>query len=93
MNFGIMVVDMSKYVTKETYRLEMSFTSVSVDNVNIYASTSQKILTSTLNKNLLDPNNWKEYPIKTTAFTSSEVKKLLFFDGKLNYLIKNKGLY
>ena len=95
--FGIMLVDMNRYVTKDTYQFQskLNISTVCIKNDEIYAAAfnADSILTSTLNKNLLDLNNWKKHPLNTTAFTASEVKKIFLFDGKLVYLISKKGLY
>ena len=90
---GVMVVNMNKFVIEDTYPKNTNTTSICIDNNDIYISTHEGVLTSTLNKNLLDVNNWNEHPLETTLFTATEIEKLFFFDGKLCFFIKYKGLY
>jgi len=93
MPFGIVVADLNKHVTKDTYDLGKNISSVCIKGNEIYAVCPDSIITNSLNKNLLDPNGWAKYPLNTTDFLPADIKKILAFDGKLIYLVPKKGLY
>ncbi|WP_102407506.1 T9SS type A sorting domain-containing protein [Parabacteroides bouchesdurhonensis] len=92
-NFGIMVVNMKKKEITDTYNLSVITTSCIINNNKIYASTSDGILEASLNDNLLDKNNWKEYFINTSLFNNKDINTLLLFQGKICFFVKNNGIY
>ena len=91
--FGIVVADLSKHVTKDTYKLGKNISSVCIKENEIYAACPDSIITNSLKKNLLDPNGWTKHPLNATSFSPADVKKILAFDGKLIYLVPKRGLY
>ncbi|SEF71470.1 type IX secretion system anionic LPS delivery protein PorZ [Parabacteroides chinchillae] len=92
-NFGVLVVNMEKKEITDTYNLSLITTSCLINNDIIYISTTSGLFQASLNDNLLDKNNWKEYFINSSFFTGNEVNSLFYFDNKMCFFIKNKGVY
>ena len=91
--FGIVVADLSKHVTKDTYKLGKNISTICIKGNEIYAVCPDSIITNSLSKNLLDPNGWIKHPLNATGFSPTDIKKILTFDGKLIYIVPKKGLY
>ncbi|MCC8198752.1 MAG: hypothetical protein LIP06_09340 [Tannerellaceae bacterium] len=90
--FGIMVVNMKKKEITETYNLSLVTTSCCIFKEYIYASTEQGVLFASLNENLLDKNNWNEYPFSTST-KNKEISKVFLFKDKLFFFVEETGIY
>ena len=56
--FGIVKINMKKVEVSESYMLNQNITAVAVSGENIYAKTSDAVLSAALTSNLLDPAKW-----------------------------------
>lgn len=94
--FGIVVVNMSKGEIKETYNLSSPITSCTINNNEIFATTTDtnlsasSLIKASLKDNLLDPGNWKSYSLPQI---SSSVTAVVTFNNSVLYQIKDQGIY
>lgn len=87
--FGIVVVDLNKHETKETYYIGPSGSSINVRDVNsdgtkLFAATDKGIYTAPLNSsNLADFNSWTKEP----GLPNAVFNTLAYYNG---YIYANK---
>jgi ligand-binding sensor domain-containing protein len=91
--FGVIVLNVGKKEIKETYKLNVSVSSLAILDNHIYALTPDGIRRASMNDNLIDPANWYDYPILTSEGEKDTVLQLCVFQNTLCLLIKNKGIY
>jgi len=91
--FGIMVLNMQEREITDTYRLNRSIYSTCIYKDYIYAATSAGILYSSIDNNLLDPNNWNSYDIQYTDLDEGNVKTIVVFQDLLAVLVNGQGIY
>lgn len=92
--FGILVVNMKKQEITDTYKFDNdTVLSTCIKGNDIYAVTMKGIRKASLDDNLLDNQNWNDYPLPTTDFDSKEVRQIALFKEALCFYVKNKGVY
>lgn len=97
-NFGLMVINLLKEEIKETVLARFPFYSSCIYNNKIYVVTSQGTKRISLTNNILDINTWESISLSSlysgsNSFMNTEVSSITDFDGKLVFLVKNKGVY
>jgi len=93
-DFGIVVLNLKRKEVKETYRFNKSVSSVVINGNDIYAVVDHTILKASLDDNLIDPGNWKEYYTNHTDIDkSNKVKCIALFQDRLSILVDGKGIY
>jgi len=92
-DFGVLALNLSKKEVLDTYRLDRIVNSVCIIGDNIYASTTEGILTASINDNLLDRNMWKEKTVNHQDITTSNILRIRSFDNHLIYCVSQKGIY
>jgi sugar lactone lactonase YvrE len=88
--FGIAVINLQRKEIKETYRLNMSVSSVVIKDDYIYAASGNNVWKALLSENLIDPNNWKP---DHTIQAEDSIRQLAVFKNTLCFLVKGKGIY
>lgn len=69
-SFGIIALNLKKREITNTYVLNKKINACAVDDTNIYAASSEGLLTGLLTDNLLDNNNWNKVSDIVYAFLS-----------------------
>lgn len=92
-SFGIMVVNMKKKEITDTYQLRTTVYDVCIQNNRIFAATPSGIIQGNLTSNLLDVNNWSAYPLPSEEIEEGSIRKIVLFQNKLCFLVKDKGVY
>lgn len=93
-NFGILVVNMKKQEITDTYKFnnDTVFSSCIKGN-EIFAVTSKGVKKASLNDNLLDNQNWIDYPLTSSEFNDNDIRQIVVFKETLCFYVQNKGVY
>lgn len=93
-NFGIMVINMAKQEIADTYRFhnETVYSTCIKDN-EIFAVTNQGVRKASITSNLLDNQNWSNYPLETEGFEVTDIRQIVLFKNTLCFYVKDKGVY
>lgn len=91
--FGIVVLDTKKQEIKETYRFNLTTTSVVIHQDNIYAAIDSTIMVAPLGANLIDPNNWTRFTTGNTDIDTGKVLQLCVFQNTLFCTVIGKGIF
>lgn len=85
-NFGIIVLNMAKKEIKDTYKLNKKVYSVVIDTDHIYAATAAGLIFASLDSNLLDYNEWKNYTLSSSEFGTESIRQISLFKNNLCFL-------
>ncbi|MCS2890646.1 PorZ beta-propeller-like domain-containing protein [Parabacteroides faecis] len=85
-NFGIIVLNMAKKEIKDTYKLNKKVYSVVIDTDHIYAATAAGLIFASLDSNLLDYNEWKNYTLSSSEFGTESIRQIGLFKNNLCFL-------
>lgn len=85
-NFGIIVLNMVKKEIKDTYKLNKKVYSVVIDTDHIYAATAAGLIFASLDSNLLDYNEWKNYTLSSSEFGTESIRQIGLFKNNLCFL-------
>ncbi|MDR1525631.1 MAG: hypothetical protein LBS79_10335 [Tannerella sp.] len=91
-DFGIMALNLNKKEIADTYKTGAT-KAVCILRDTIYASTAEGLTKAFIKDNLLDPNNWKEKKLNTTAVDEKDIINICLFQDKLFFCVKENGVY
>lgn len=91
--FGVILLDMDKQEITETYRLNKQVLSTTIHNRNLFAATTQGIMYGSMDDNLLDNNNWKNYDISLPGVEKDSIIQIESFQDHLCFFQPEQGIY
>ena len=89
---GILVVDINKKEIADTYRIG-AVRSACILNGSLYAVTATGIKQGRLADNLLDTNNWQDFPLNTSDFTANQINRIAVLNNQLCFSVPQIGVY
>lgn len=96
-NFGLVVLNVKKREIKETLLFNKPFYASCILDGMIYAATRDGVIRANVDDNILDEGVWEKFELSSKypsgGFTDSQIRDIVVFRNKLNFLVPNRGVY